>query len=222
MNTNSNLYTIIYSTVLVVVVAVVLSLASYLLKDRQQRNVAIETKQMILQSVNMAKDAETVEDKASYIEREYSKFIKDSSITEGHKTLPLYICRLDNQEKLYIVKLHGTGLWGPIWGYISFKSDMSTVYGAVFGHKGETPGLGAEIATPKFAGQFIDKTIFEGEEFVSISVIKGGAAQGNHQVDAISGGTITSKAVDAMLKSCISEYLNFLKFQTKPNRKLQP
>ena len=215
MDTNKNLYTIIYSTVLVIVVAVVLALASYLLKDRQQRNVAIETKLMILRSVHLGRNADKAKDKATYIEQEYAKYITDSSITEGDKNLPIYICRLENQEKFYIVKLHGAGLWGPIWGYISFKSDLSTVYGAVFAHKGETPGLGAEIATPGFSDQFADKKIFEGENFVSIQVVKGGAAKGDHQVDAISGGTITSKAVEAMLKSNISEYLNF--FKTKVN-----
>jgi len=215
MDTNKNLYTIIYSTVLVIVVAVVLALASYLLKDRQQRNVAIETKLMILRSVHLGRNADKAKDKATYIEQEYAKYITDSSITEGDKNLPIYICRLENQEKFYIVKLHGAGLWGPIWGYISFKSDLSTVYGAVFAHKGETPGLGAEIATPGFSDQFADKKIFEGENFVSIQVVKGGAAKGDHQVDAISGGTITSKAVEAMLKSSISEYLNF--FKTKVN-----
>lgn len=215
MDTNKNLYTIIYSTVLVIVVAVVLALASYLLKDRQQRNVAIETKLMILRSVHLGRNADKAKDKATYIEQEYAKYITDSSITEGDKNLPIYICRLENQEKFYIVKLHGAGLWGPIWGYISFKSDLSTVYGAVFAHKGETPGLGAEIATPGFSDQFADKKIFERENFVSIQVVKGGAAKGDHQVDAISGGTITSKAVEAMLKSSISEYLNF--FKTKVN-----
>ena len=209
------MYTIIYSTVLVIVVAVVLALASYLLKDRQQRNVAIETKLMILRSVHIGRNADKAKDKATYIEQEYAKYITDSSITEGDKNLPIYICRLENQEKFYIVKLHGAGLWGPIWGYISLKSDLSTVYGAVFAHKGETPGLGAEIATPGFSDQFADKKIFEGENFVSIQVVKGGAAKGDHQVDAISGGTITSKAVEAMLKSNISEYLNF--FKTKVN-----
>lgn len=215
MDTNKNLYTIIYSAVLVIVVAVVLALASYLLKDRQQRNVAIETKLMILRSVHLGRNADKAKDKATYIEQEYAKYITDSSITEGDKNLPIYICRLENQEKFYIVKLHGAGLWGPIWGYISLKSNLSTVYGAVFAHKGETPGLGAEIATPGFSDQFADKKIFEGENFVSIQVVKGGAAKGDHQVDAISGGTITSKAVEAMLKSSIGEYLNF--FKTKVN-----
>lgn len=214
MDTNKNLYTIMYSTVLVVVVAVVLALASYLLKDKQERNVATETKLMILKSVHLDKGISDAKDKATFIEQTYSKFITDTSIAEeGGKTLPLYICKLENQEKFYIVKLYGAGLWGPIWGYLSLKSDFSTVYGAIFGHKGETPGLGAEISTPGFYDQFLDKKIFEGKDFVSIMVVKGGAAKGNtHQIDAISGGTITSKAVESMLKSSISEYLHF--FQT--------
>jgi len=212
MDTNKNLYTIIYATVLVVLVAVILALASYLLKDRQQRNVSIETKQMILKAVHLAQDPEKLKkDKDNYIESEYAKYIKDTIITTGSKTLPLFICNIDS-SRYYIVPLHGTGLWGPIWGYIALKSDFNTVYGAVFDHKGETPGLGAEIATAKFQEQFKDKQIFEGDNFISISVVKGGAEKGNpHQVDAISGGTITSRAIESMLKTCISEYLDFFK-----------
>jgi Na+-transporting NADH:ubiquinone oxidoreductase subunit C len=197
---------------MVVVVAVVLALASYLLKDRQQRNIAIETKQMILKTVHLGGDADNVKDKATYIEQEYSKYITDSSITEDGKVLPLYICKLDSQEKFSIIPVKGTGLWGPIWGYIALKSDFNTIYGAIFNHKSETPGLGAEIATPNFSGQFSDKQIFDEGNFVSILVMKGGAEKGNvHQVDAISGGTITSKAVEEMLKSSIGEYLNYFK-----------
>ena len=212
MDTNKNLYTIIYATVLVVLVAVILALASYLLKDRQQRNIAIETKQMILKAVHLAQDpVKLKKDKDNYIESEYAKYIKDTIITKGSNTLPLFICNIDS-SRYYIVPLHGIGLWGPIWGYIALKSDFNTVYGAVFDHKGETPGLGAEIATAKFQEQFTDKTIFEGDNFVSISVVKGGATKGNpHQIDAISGGTITSRALEAMLKTCISEYLDFFK-----------
>lgn len=213
MDTNKNMYTIIYSTVLVVVVAVVLALAAYLLKDAQQRNISIETKQMVLRAVHLAGDeAQLKADKAGYIEGEYAKYITDTTITEGGKTLPLYICRIDSAQTYYIVPLHGAGLWGPIWGYIALKGDINTVYGAVFDHKGETPGLGAEIATPEFQAQFADKLIFEGDEFVSIGVMKGGAEQGNvHQVDAISGGTITSKALEGMVKTCVGEYLDFFK-----------
>lgn len=212
MDTNKNLYTVIYSTILVVVVAVVLALASYLLKDRQERNVKLEVKQMVLKSVQLGSEAETATDKAKYIEEQYSKYIKDTAIAEGNDTLKLYICTLDSKEKLYILPVHGTGLWGPIWGYIALKSDFNTIFGTTFDHKGETPGLGAEINTPEFCKQFEGKQIFNNGEFVSILVVKGGAdPTAVNQVDAISGGTITSKAVEAMLESNLSEYLSFFK-----------
>jgi len=213
MDTNKNLYTIIYSTVLVVLVAVVLALASYLLKDAQQRNISIETKQMVLKAVHLGEDpARLKADKAGYIEEEYSKYITDTTIANGGKSFPLYICRIDSVQTYYVIPLKGTGLWGPIWGYIALKGDINTIYGAVFDHKSETPGLGAEISTPEFQRQFTDKQIFDGENFVSITVVKGGAEDGNlHQVDAISGGTITSKALESMLKSCVGEYLDYLK-----------
>ena len=212
MDTNKNLYTVIYSTILVVVVAVVLALASYLLKDRQERNVKLEVKQMVLKSVQLGSEAETATDKAKYIEEQYSKYIKDTAVAEGNDTLKLYICTLDSKEKLYILPVHGTGLWGPIWGYIALKSDFNTIFGTTFDHKGETPGLGAEINTPEFCKQFEGKQIFNNGEFVSILVVKGGAdPTAVNQVDAISGGTITSKAVEAMLQSNLAEYLSFFK-----------
>ena len=213
MDTNKNLYTIIYAAVMVIVVAVVLALASSLLKERQQRNVELERKQMVLVSVHLASDAGTVEDKGSYVEDLYAKHITDSSIVEDGKNLILYVCKMENNDKYYIIPLRGTGLWGPVWGYISLKSDFNTVYGAVFDHKSETPGLGAEIATPMFYNQFMDKQIFDNNgKYVSVQVIKGGAAQGNtHAVDAISGGTITSKAVEDMLLKNIGDYLAFFK-----------
>ena len=212
MNTNKNLYTVIYSTVLVVIVAVVLALASYLLKDKQQRNIELETKQLVLKSVHLATDVKTAPDKAKYVEDAYSKYIKDTTVLDGEITLKMYICTLDSKEKIYILPVHGTGLWGPIWGYIALKSDMNTIYGTTFDHKGETPGLGAEIATPEFSKQFEGKQIFKDGKFVSVLVVKGGANPAStNEVDAISGGTITSKAVEAMLHNNLSEYLNFFK-----------
>lgn len=214
MNTNSNTYTVIYATVMVIVVAVILALAASLLKEKQQRNIEIERKQMILRSVHLGKDVATAPSKEDYIEQEYGKYIIDTSIVESGKELTLYLCN-HNGEKYYIVPLKGAGLWGPIWGYISIKNDFNTVYGAVFDHKGETPGLGAEIATAPFFDQFANKKILDDKgNFVSVEVVKGGANASNpHQVDAISGGTITSKAVEEMILKNIGEYLSFFKAQ---------
>jgi Na+-transporting NADH:ubiquinone oxidoreductase subunit C len=130
--------------------------------------------------------------------------------------LPVFECTLENGNLLYVVQCYGQGLWGPIWGYISLQDDCNTIYGAVFDHKGETPGLGAEIATAKYAAQFTGKTLFEKGQFVSISVVKGGARAGDsHAVDAISGGTITSNALQSTLFSSLEVYLPFFHLKTK-------
>jgi Na+-transporting NADH:ubiquinone oxidoreductase subunit C len=127
------------------------------------------------------------------------------------RNLPLYIANVDGETK-YIISLLGAGLWGPIWGYISLDANKSTVYGTFFSHASETPGLGAEIALPKFQKQFIGKDILNDQkEFVSIAILKAGQKpDGQDMVDAISGGTITSKGVEAMLKNCIGQYDKYL------------
>ena len=137
---------------------------------------------------------------------------KELSKPAADRKLPVYVGTLDNGTNAYVMPVRGKGLWGPIWGYVSLKPDMNTIYGVVFDHQGETPGLGAEIATEFFQTPFIDKQIFkDSTEFVSIKVLKGGAPEGDmHSVDAISGGTITSVGVDAMLKACLSSYMSFL------------
>jgi Na+-transporting NADH:ubiquinone oxidoreductase subunit C len=109
--------------------------------------------------------------------------------------------------------LQGSGLWGPIWGYLSFDADKNTVYGASFGHEGETPGLGAEIDKRDFASQFAGKKIFNNDRvFMSIAIVKPGkTAEGRDCVDGISGGTITSRGVNDMLYSSLKGYEDFLK-----------
>lgn len=241
MNTNSNTYTVIYATVLVVFVAAILAFVSTTLKDKQQRNVDLETKQSILSTVSLTPKADEVKDKATYIESQYSKYITDSYIVNeaGDKVpgdafnvslkeqydkmrlssgkgleLPVFVCTLDNGERVEIFPNYGAGLWGPIWGYISLNSDYNTVYGAYFSHKSETPGLGAEIASPWFQKQFKGKEIFEGSNFCSITVKKGGATPGNkHEVDAISGGTITSRSLDKTIRSWFDYYLPYIEKQ---------
>ena len=102
-------------------------------------------------------------------------------------------------------------MWGPIFGYVSLESDMNTIYGVNFDHKGETPGLGAEINTSEFESQFHGKKFFDSDKFISVQVMKGGAPEGDiHGVDAISGGTITSKGLQKMLFDCIEKYNTYL------------
>lgn len=227
MNREGNAYTFIYATIMVVVVAAVLAFASLSLKPRQTLNVEIAKKSDILKSVNIASTADDAEAKYSkYITNTYIlnsagekekgdafsvNMTKQVLLNASDRKLPVYECTLDNGELKYILPLRGKGLWGPIWGYVALNSDKKTIYGATFDHKGETPGLGAEIAKPHFQEQFAGKSIIE-DGNVTFLVLKGGASKGNiHAVDGISGGTITSKGVQAMMNDCLSAYDKFLK-----------
>jgi Na+-transporting NADH:ubiquinone oxidoreductase subunit C len=224
----SNRYIFIFSTVMVVVVAALLSLAATLLQPAQERNLEIEKKRSMLESIRIPAtkaDAEELYDK--YIKQSFVLNIKGEQV-EGvdafnivlkneqkkpldEQYLPVFRAEPDDGEKVIILPVEGKGLWGPIWGYISLKSDMNTIYGVTFDHKGETPGLGAEINTTKFESMFTDKKLFENGKFVSIQVHKGGADPSDiHGVDAISGGTITSKGLEKMLLDCLKKYDDYL------------
>ena len=228
MNINSNLYTIGFACVMVVLIAALLASLSIKLTPFQDRNIELEKKQNILQSVGIYVDREASE--ASYSKYIQQELVLDykGNVVEGSafnvdlgeelrkdisdQKFPLYISMLKDSSTCFIIPLRGKGLWGPIWGYIALKEDINTVFGAVFAHKGETPGLGAEINQGFFQEPFMDKKIFdENNEFVSITVKKGGAPEGSlHAVDAISGGTITSDGVTDMLKERIGRYLPYL------------
>lgn len=230
MRSYSNTYIFIFSSVLVVLVAALLSVAAITLQPFQKRNVEINKKQNILTSINIestAKNAETLYGKyilesitlnsKGEIKKEVNAFNidmkKEMSKPLNERSLPLFVSSLDS-SKQYIIPVYGKGLWGPIWGYISLKDDLSTIFGANFSHKGETPGLGAEIDTKSFQSKFFGKEIFNDQaQFVSVSVLKNGTANPNskYEVDGISGGTITSKGVDAMLKDCLSSYEPYFK-----------
>ena len=134
---------------------------------------------------------------------------------EAERNLPVFVYQKKDGSEVYITPLQGKGLWGPIWGYIALEKDFNTVYGALFQHAKETPGLGAEINTAWFQAQFEGKQIFnEAGEFISIGVKKGGAKDGDpHAVDAVSGGTITSVALEEMLLVCLGNYENYFKQQ---------
>ncbi len=139
----------------------------------------------------------------------------DGAVGEQKETLisslrlPVFICRAD--EKVYrIVSCYGSGLWGPIWGFLAVNEDALTLGGALFDHKGETPGLGGEIVTDKFRNQFIDKVIYDGEQPTPIKVVKGGAKDTAHEIDALSGATITSTSVEAMVSKWLGYYEPYL------------
>jgi Na+-transporting NADH:ubiquinone oxidoreductase subunit C len=228
MKNFSNTYIYVFSIVMVVAVALLLSLAALQLKPFQDKNIEVEKKQNILASVRInstVKDA--VDLYAKYITESFvlnnkgekqegiDAFAIDMKVEVGkpasERMLPVYVATLENGAKAYVMPLRGKGLWGPIWGYISLEPDLNTIYGAVYDHQGETPGLGAEINMEWFEDPFRGKTIFkDSTTFVSVKVLKGGAPKDDtHAVDAISGGTITSKGLEAMLDSCLVQYKTY-------------
>lgn len=233
MNKQSNTYTIIYTAVLVVIVGTVLALTYMALKPKQTENAANDKRMQILSAVHKAAtdgDMKTA----------YAKYITDSYIvnTAGERVageafdvtmsaeikkdaaerqLPVFVCTLDDGSVKYILPVYGAGLWGPIWGYVAVDNDGNTVYGTYFSHESETPGLGAEITKAAFQDQFAGKQLYKDGTFHSVYVMKAGQkpADNSDYVDAISGGTVTSKGVESMLKSCLSDYDAFLRSLNK-------
>ena len=226
MNKQGNTYTFLYSIVLVVVVAALLAIVALSLQPAQNKNIENEKRQNILRSVNIPSTPENSKELFDkYIVKQFivnskGEEINGDAITEDmakqskkpceEKLLPVFVAEINGATK-YILPIYGNGLWGPLWGYISLNDDKNTVYGTVFDHKGETPGLGAEITTPHFQTQFEGIMIFDNSQLVSILVKKGGGATGVHEVDGISGGTITSKGVETMIKNYLTCYESFLK-----------
>jgi Na+-transporting NADH:ubiquinone oxidoreductase subunit C len=230
MNKNSNTYTYIYAAVMVAVVAVILAFANGALKEKQDKNVELDKMAQILRSVKViasSSDAETLFNKTistAYIMNSRGELLegnaRDAFLVDvakeklkplNERALPVYEALVDGQKK-YIFPVYGTGLWGPIWGYVALNDDKKTIFAASFSHQGETPGLGAEISTSIYQKQFEGKSIFKDTMFTSIAVLKAGhKADGRDAVDAITGGTITSKGLEAMLETSLGAYELFLK-----------
>ncbi len=226
MDVNKNSYTFGFAVVMVVIVASLLAIAAISLKPFQEKNVIAEKRQNILTTIGIEVSREEAANA-------YQQNISDSyvlnykgEVVEGEafdvdlgvevkkskeeQQLPIFVSEKEG-KKTYILPMRGKGLWGPIWGYLALKEDMSTISGAVFDHKSETPGLGAEISLGWFQEPFIGKTIYDGETLVSVKVVKGGAKQGDmHGVDGISGGTITADGVSKMLSERLNMYSPFL------------
>lgn len=229
INRQSNVYTVIYSVVLVLVVGVVLSLVYQILKPRQDENIDNDKKRQILAAAlitptkdqNVAElyeehitDAFLVNMRGAKINSKVSAFDVDMAQQwkkpEKERQLPVFVCATKAGVK-YIIPVYGAGLWGPIWGYVAFDDNGDTIYGAYFAHQGETPGLGAEIEKDAFRDQFEGKNVFDDGEFQSVKVVKNGQEPASGAwVHAISGGTITSQGVQKMLQSSLSPYQQFL------------
>ena len=178
LNTNSNAYIIIYSAIMVVI-----------LKPMQDANVALDVKKQILYSLNI-RDLD-----GSAAEAKYSEVVKNETEKDGQK---LYECQIDGKN-IVVASLKGMGLWGGISGYLAIDPE-GKVYGAYFNHEGETAGLGAEIKDSQaWQEKFIGKQIWDENGNVVLSVVKK-VENPATQVDCVTGATLTSNGVDAMLK----------------------
>jgi Na+-transporting NADH:ubiquinone oxidoreductase subunit C len=197
LNTNSNSYIIIYSAILVVVVAFLLAFIFQALKPMQDANVALDLKKQILYSLNIrGLDGKQAEEK-------YAEVVKEEGEVNGQK---YYSCNIDGEDVL-VVSLKGMGLWGGISGFVSIHGDENpTVYGAYFNHESETAGLGAEIKDSKaWQEKFIGKKVFvDGSQNVALSVVKN-VEDPETQVDCVTGATLTSNGVNDMIKAGLKD-----------------
>ncbi|HRF86819.1 MAG TPA: NADH:ubiquinone reductase (Na(+)-transporting) subunit C [Alloprevotella sp.] len=228
LNTNSNTYTVIYASVVVVIVAFLLAFISSALKAPSEANERIDKKKQILASLNI-RNLDN-----SQVEKTYAEVIKADLIvndkggivSEGqekdqagftvnrkdmnNENLPVFVCQVDSQTK-YVLPLVGKGLWGTIWGYLALNADGKTVYGAYFSHESETAGLGALITEEKFQKEFEGKTVTDNEGNLVIDVVKFGQVKDNNtQCDGISGATLTTNGVRDMVREYLGKYQAFL------------
>ena len=226
---NSNSYTFGFAVLMVFIVGSLLAIASQGLKARQEKNATDKKMMSILSAINIdatREDAKEMYNKyvidskiisgkdlnAEAFNVDIKKEFRDKNISVSDRNYPLYICEKDG-DKYYIIPVVGTGLWGPIWGFVALESDFKTIYGANFDHKSETPGLGAEIKYASYSDQYTGETISDTTgNFQPIIVVKDGSGSGiNSKVDGITGGTITSKGVEEMTTRTLEVYANYFK-----------
>ena len=215
LDTNSNIYTVVYATVMVVIVAFLLVFVSDSLKERQQANIIQDTYKQILYSLNIREMGNVAETYKSTIEGDYLmnadgslKQLSDDEFCTKYKSefksgrLHIFKANVDGA-------VNGLGLWCEIWGYVALNEDRNTIYGTYFSHASETPGLGGEVGTQYFQERFIGKQILQNGN-VNLSVVKFGQAKdGVYEVDGLTGATITSNGVNSMLNDVLSAYKPF-------------
>jgi Na+-transporting NADH:ubiquinone oxidoreductase subunit C len=201
MNTNSNAYIIIYSTILVVIVAFLLAFVFQALKPMQDANVALDVKKQILYSLNI-RGLDGAE-----AEAKYKEIVKSE---EKAGDLSYYVCDIKGEKK-YVFPLKGMGLWGGISAFVSVNEDLNTIYGAYFNHESETAGLGAEIKDSQaWQEKFQGKKIADENGETKIAVVKK-VETPEYEVDCVTGATLTSNGVSDMLREGLKKYLDILK-----------
>ena len=227
INKNSNAYIIIYTVVMVVIVGALLAFLATSLKDKQDANVLNEKKVSIMKAFGSANEnfddvvtigyitdgkfAEVNKEDSAAVAEVFAALADLKGLVAAENNFPIFKYEKDGVTK-YVAPMAGKGLWGDIWGYVSLivEDGQAKISGIVMDHAGETPGLGAEIATEKWQKKFEGKVLYNAEGEFAVRMQKGGA-QNDHQVDAITGGTKTCDGVNAMLAESIAKYEAFLK-----------
>ena len=239
MNTNSNAYTVIYTTLVVVVVAAVLAFTAMKLKPSQSANAKAETLRQMMSAAGIkstdelyaTKNADVLQLYADNIEQAYTIGLdgeQNGTLSTELKNIEL-VDNLKPQNKaikentgvtlpVYVFKsgvavmpIYGAGLWGPIWGYVAFQPDHYTIAGAYFDHESETPGLGAKIKDEAwFREKFIGKTVGFGSAPLFNLAKNAEAGGAPNAVDAITGATMTSKGLGDALNVWFKAYENHL------------
>ncbi|MFK8038630.1 MAG: NADH:ubiquinone reductase (Na(+)-transporting) subunit C [Crocinitomicaceae bacterium] len=235
VNQNSNSYTFIFAIILVAIVGTSLASLSVGLKPRQDKNVEVKKKMDILAAIKVETTRKTAADlysqyvladecivinqKGDVVEGKdafdinIKKEYRNKNLPETDRNYPLYVASIDGGKK-YIIPVVGSGLWGPVWGYLAVNEDKTSIFGAVFDHKTETPGLGAEIKTAMFMDQFNGEKIAENGAYKKMKIVKDGSGPSKEfTVDGITGGTITSKGVEEMLDRTVQVYVNYFNKQ---------
>ncbi len=240
--TDSNSYTIIFAIVMVVIVGSLLAFFASSLKPNIDENKRIEKQQNILYAMGVNENDESNANfvSASQAEEEFTKYITKQIVIQGgnvkednkaytidvkkqqalakegkQRKLPLFIGQKDGKT-FYVAPIRGKGLWDAIWGYVAMDKNM-VVQGAYFDHKGETPGLGANIKQRFFMDDFTGEHLMTPSgNFKGITVKKGNNDPKNeektdYEVDAIAGATITGDGVTAMIKSDLALYVPYFK-----------
>ncbi|PID27088.1 MAG: NADH:ubiquinone reductase (Na(+)-transporting) subunit C [Candidatus Cloacimonadota bacterium] len=216
VNKESNLYTLVFASLITIFCAVLLSFTSFSLKEKQEKNLEVDSKKNILKAVTLLKDGK------EYSQEEildlYKNSIEEKSVddngnftTKGNK---VYIAKKDGKIISYCIPIEGKGLWSTIYGYMALEKDCNRVKGITFYKHGETPGLGGEISQPWFMKNYIGKEIFNSSgELASITILKGKVnlqnSESSHQVDGISGATLTCKGVNKFIKEDLTTYKPF-------------
>jgi len=242
IDTDKNSYTVIFAAIMVVIVGSILAFLASGLRPNIQENERFEKQQNILYAMGVNEngdDAGAVNFiPTDVVEDEFASYIKEQLVIEGDKTtidkeaylidlkkqlaakkkgqsykLPVFIGEKDNKQ-FYIIPMYGKGLWDAIWGFVALDETM-TVQAVYFDHKGETPGLGANIKMRYFMDDFSGETILKGTRYVGISVAKGNndplnKTKDDNEVDALAGATITGNGVSAMIKESVNLYRPYL------------